>query len=69
MPVAKTKADPQSDILRGLDQIGRFVGYGPAAIRRWVANENFPARRLPDGSWLSSGSAITKWIYEGRGHD
>jgi hypothetical protein len=69
MAAAKTKPDPESDVLRGLEQIGRYVGFGPAAIRRWVASEDFPARRLPDGSWLSSGSAITEWICRGRGND
>jgi hypothetical protein len=69
VPAARTKLDPASDILRGLDQIGRYVGFGPAAVRRWVASEDFPARRLPDGSFISSGSAITAWILEGRGND
>ncbi len=46
----------------GLDAIGELFGRSRYTIRRWIEHQNFPASRLPDGSWATSHSLIDGWL-------
>ncbi len=53
-----------SYVVVGLDRIGALFGRTRWTIRRWIANENFPACRLPDKSWAVSLGAVDGWLAE-----
>ncbi len=46
----------------GLGAIGSLFGRGRDTIRRWIQHEDFPAARLPDGSWTTSHTLIDGWL-------
>ena len=46
----------------GLDAIGSLFGRSRDTIRRWIQHEDFPASRLPDGSWTTSHTLIDGWL-------
>ncbi len=48
----------------GLDAIGELFGRSRYTIRRWIEHQDFPASRLPDGSWTTSHSLIDGWLLE-----
>jgi len=49
-------------VLVGLDNIGAAFGRSRWTIRRWIAEEGFPACQLPDKSWAVSQGAIDRWL-------
>ncbi len=49
-------------IIVGLDAIGAAFGRTRWTIRRWIEHEDFPASRLPDGTWTTSQSLIDQWL-------
>ncbi len=55
----------QPVVLVGLDSIARAVGAGQLAIRRWIKEENFPARRCTDGIYRADPEAVRRWFGNG----
>lgn len=53
---------PSSDLIIGLDPIGRLFGRTRWTVRRWIDNEGFPAAKLPDGQWVTDRELIRRWI-------
>ena len=51
-----------NDLLKGLDEIGRYVRKSPRTLRRWYKRESFPLCHLPDGSVITSKALIDTWI-------
>ena len=56
--------DQDDDFLLGLPAIGRYVGRQGATVRRWIAEESFPAGRWPCGRWGASKLSIRGWLAE-----
>jgi hypothetical protein len=48
----------------GLDNIGRAFQRSRWTIRRWIANEGFPAARLPNDEWVTTQTLIDQWVQE-----
>jgi hypothetical protein len=58
---APTSPTPNGPVV-GLDAIGELFGRSRHTIRRWIEHQDFPASRLPDGSWTTSHSLIDGWL-------
>ncbi len=58
---APTSPMPAGPVV-GLDAIGALFGRSRYTIRRWIEHQDFPASRLPDGSWTTSHSLIDGWL-------
>ncbi len=58
-------------VLVGLDAIGRAVGAGQGAVKRWIREDGFPARRCSDGTYRADPDAVRRWFWitEGAGMD
>lgn len=58
-------------VLVGLDAIGRAVGAGQGAVKRWIREDGFPARRCSDGTYRADPEAVRRWFWisEGAGAD
>jgi hypothetical protein len=56
-----TQTRPAGPVV-GLDAIGELFGQSRYTIRRWIEHQDFPASRLPDGSWTTSHSLIDGWL-------
>ncbi len=53
---------PVSPVIVGLDAIGAIFSRTRWTIRRWIDHEDFPASRLPDGTWTTSQTLIDAWL-------
>ena len=53
---------PQPLVYVGLQAIAKAVGAGHLALRRWIREENFPARRCSDGIYRAEPEAIRQWF-------
>ena len=60
---------PTTEIVVGLDAIGKLFSRSRWAIARWIRNEGFPAARLPDGTWFTTPTLIDAWVLERRARD
>lgn len=58
---------PQPFVLVGLDAIGRAVGAGQGAVKRWIREDGFPARRCSDGTYRADPEAVRRWFWHGHG--
>lgn len=52
-------------VLVGLDAIGRAVGAGQGAVKRWIREDGFPARRCSDGTYRADPDAVRRWFWTG----
>lgn len=52
-------------VLVGLDAIGRAVGAGQGAVKRWIREDGFPARRCSDGTYRADPDAVRRWFWGG----
>ena len=50
------------DSLSILEEIGRFFGKKPEAIRNWIENHDLPALPTPSGDWKSCSHTIDYWL-------
>lgn len=50
-------------VLVGLDAIGRAVGAGQGAVKRWIREDGFPARRCSDGTYRADPEAVRRWFW------
>lgn len=50
-------------VLVGLDAIGRAVGAGQGAVKRWIREDGFPARRCSDGTYRADPDAVRRWFW------
>gem|GEM_PF-4173180 len=55
----------QPFVLVGLDAIGRAVGAGQGAVKRWIREDGFPARRCSDGTYRADPDAVRRWFWGG----
>lgn len=53
----------QPFVLVGLDAIGRAVGAGQGAVKRWIREDGFPARRCSDGTYRADPDAVRRWFW------
>ncbi len=53
---------PHPLVYVGLQAIAKAVGAGHLALRRWIREENFPARRCSDGIYRAEPEAIRQWF-------
>jgi len=49
-------------VLVGLTAICNAVGAGEKTVKRWIRNDNFPARRCTDGIYRADPEAIRRWF-------
>ena len=54
-------ATPEPLII-GLNDMGRLFGRSRQTMARWVRVENFPASRLPNGTYVTEPELIRRWI-------
>lgn len=54
-------------ILVGLDAICGAVGAGQIAVKRWIRDEGFPARRCSDGKYRADPESVRRWFGRERG--
>lgn len=52
----------QTELLKGLDEIGHYMRRSPRTLRRWYKTESFPLCHLPDGSVVTTKALIDTWI-------
>ncbi len=64
----RTTAAPGA-ILVGLASIGGEFHRSRWTVARWIKLHDFPAARLPDGSWFTTASLIDGWAIELRARD
>ncbi|WP_034637385.1 hypothetical protein [Desulfovibrio cuneatus] len=67
LPQAPAYGTPTPQMLQplvfvGLQAIAKAVGAGHLALRRWIREENFPARRCSDGIYRAEPEAIRQWF-------
>ena len=63
LPVPPTPQMPPYPLVYvGLQAIAKAVGAGHLAVRRWIREENFPARRCSDGIYRAEPEAIRQWF-------
>ncbi len=53
---------PSPVVFVGLASIARAVGAGQLTVRKWIQEENFPARRCTDGIYRADPDAIRRWF-------
>lgn len=53
---------PSPVVFVGLAAIARAVGAGQLTVRKWIQEENFPARRCTDGIYRADPEAIRRWF-------
>lgn len=60
--------NPNVQMLEGLVTIAKYCNREhPNTPKRWWFKEGFPMAKLPDGTWVTTKSAIDSWIvYRGR---
>jgi len=58
-----------SGVLVGLATIGGEFHRSRWTVARWIKLHDFPAARLPDGSWFTTASLIDGWNKELRARD
>ncbi len=58
-----------SGVLVGLATIGGEFRRSRWTVARWIKLHDFPAARLPDGSWAVTPSLIDNWLIERRASD
>jgi len=56
------EATQYGPVLVGLTAIGALFQRSRWTARRWIADEDFPAARLPNGEWTTTLSLIDGWI-------
>ena len=61
-PDGQMKTDGPSVVIVGLDTIAKAVGAGRGAVRRWILEENFPAKRCTDGVYRADPEAVRRWF-------
>lgn len=49
-------------LIIGQAQIAAFLGISLSCLKLWVKNEGFPASKLPNGSWSTTGGLVDAWI-------
>lgn len=59
--------NPSPAVLEGLDAIAAYLGKSRTTIWRWIIYDNFPATKLPSGTWFTTKYIIANWILAG--HD
>lgn len=65
--LAQGQVCPRPFVLVGLDAIGRAVGAGQGAVKRWIREDGFPARRCSDGTYRADPEAVRRWFWHGHG--
>lgn len=65
--LAQGRACAQPFVLVGLEAIGRAVGAGQGAVKRWIREDGFPARRCSDGTYRADPEAVRRWFWHGPG--
>ncbi len=68
MPQSRNEPAP-SGVLVGLATIGGEFHRSRWTVARWIKLHDFPAARLPDGSWFTTPSLIDNWLIERRASD
>jgi hypothetical protein len=53
---------PDTRVLRGLDEIGRYLKVHRRTAWRWIKDYDLPAMQAPSGTWQTSTSLIDLWI-------
>ncbi|MFI3270919.1 MAG: hypothetical protein R3Y11_02295 [Pseudomonadota bacterium] len=46
----------------GLEAICNAVGAGPRTVKKWMAEDGFPARRYSDGVYRASVRSVERWF-------
>lgn len=59
-PATAAGSDPL--VLVGLAAICRAVGAGQTAVKRWIRDEGFPARRCTDGTYRADPESVQRWF-------
>ena len=49
-------------MLSGMDQIAKYCKQSRNTILSWIADKEFPAKRIGNGKWVSSEELINDWI-------
>ena len=62
MPRGLHRYNPSPDVLEGMPAIGRYLGFCPETIYRYIRDDGLPAMKLRPGRWFVTKSAIDKWI-------
>lgn len=55
---------PSSRRLQGLLTISGYTGLLPEQIMDWSKQHRFPARQVRSGYWVTTTSAINRWILD-----
>jgi hypothetical protein len=53
---------PSPRILRGLDEIGRYLRVSRRIVGRWLRELSLPAMQGPSGAYMTSTALIDLWI-------
>ena len=53
-------------VLKGLEDIGLYLGIHRNTVSRWIKQEGFPACQLPDRTYMTTPALIDAWIIERR---
>jgi hypothetical protein len=53
---------PSPRILRGLDEIGRYLKVSRRTVGRWLRELSLPAMQGPSGAYMTSTALIDIWI-------
>lgn len=61
-PDGQLRTDGPPVVIVGLDTIAKAVGAGRGAVRRWILEENFPAKRCTDGVYRADPEAVRRWF-------
>ncbi len=61
-PDRQVRMDGPPVVIVGLDTIAKAVGAGRGAVRRWILEENFPAKRCTDGVYRADPEAVRRWF-------
>ena len=57
-----TMTQPSSEIIVGVEAIGRVFGRSRSTIYRWIEHEGLPCAKLPSGHWAITLSLIDSWL-------
>ena len=49
-------------VLVGLGNIAKAVGAGEGTVRKWIKDENFPAKRYSDGIYRAEPETVKRWF-------
>lgn len=53
---------PSTRVLKGLDEIGRYLRVHRRTVWRWVRDYALPAMKGPSGAYITTTSLIDLWV-------